>query len=207
MRVFIALEVPQDVQQRIASLIEVLAASHADVGWVRPEQLHVTMKFLGELSEEQRAATEALIRRVAAGQVPFIVGLRALGAFPSLRAPRVLWVGIDTGQDEVVRLAETLEREGSALGWPVEARPFSAHVTIGRVRSFRGREALLREAERLHWQPPAPWQVRALTLYQSLLSPSGASYRVLAEAPFSGAGGSSAARDAATRERPGRPEL
>ena len=110
MRAFIALSLPSSAQSSLASLQQSLAVSGADVTWVQPQNLHVTMKFLGEITDEQRQTIEALLRRVASGAAPFSLGLEGVGAFPSLAAPRVIWTGIAAGND-VVLLSGVLHRE------------------------------------------------------------------------------------------------
>ena len=184
MRAFIAIELPDEVRWALAQLQQRLAGSGADVKWVEPEHLHVTMKFLGEITEEQRRAVEAMLRQVARALSPFPLSLRALGAFPSMRSPRVIWVGVAEGKEPLVRLAEGIEREGAAAALQKEERPFAAHVTLGRVRSPRGHQALVELLEHTDWSPPPSWTADHVTLYQSVLSSSGPTYSVLAEIPF-----------------------
>lgn len=184
MRAFIALALPEEVREALGRLQQDLAASRADVKWVEPHHLHVTMKFLGEITEEQRHAVEAMLRRLAEREAPFLLGVQALGAFPSADAPRVLWVGLADGRERVQRMAEAIEREGAALSFVREDRPFAAHVTIGRVRSTSHRQQLARALLETTWQPPAPWRVTSLTLYQSVLGSGGPRYTVLADVPL-----------------------
>ena len=184
MRAFIALSLPSSAQSSLASLQQSLAVSGADVTWVQPQNLHVTMKFLGEITDEQRQTIEALLRRVASGAAPFSLGLEGVGAFPSLAAPRVIWTGIAAGNDVVLRLAKAIEEGTEEASLPKEERPFSAHVTLGRVRSAKRREALSRALRDAVWTPPAPCRMSALTLYQSLLGSSGPTYTVLSEFPL-----------------------
>ena len=183
MRAFIALSLPSGVQSSLASLQQSLAVSGADVAWVQPQHLHVTMKFLGEITDEQRQKVEALLRRVASREAPFSLGLEGVGAFPSVSAPRVLWAGISTGKETVLRLAGAIEREGAGL-LPKAERPFAAHVTLGRVRSPKRRQALADGLRRTVWTPPPACCVETVTLYQSLLSSSGPTYTALGEFPL-----------------------
>lgn len=197
MRAFIGIALPDGVRTRLAILQQQLDASRADVKWVEPSNLHVTLKFLDEITQEQRLTVEALLGRVAGHERAFILELGHAGAFPSIDAPRVVWVGLEQGKETVVRLAQAIEREGQAI--PLrrarpgtgpsragEERPFAAHVTLGRVRTPRNRAALTQRLHETDWQPPASWYVTALTLYQSVLSSAGSRYSVLAEVPFSG---------------------
>lgn len=184
MRAFIGISLPEGVRVALANLQRQLGESHADVKWVAPDNLHVTLKFLDEITEEQRGLVEALLGRVASGERAFALGLGHAGAFPSMRAPRVLWVGVEEGKETVVRIAAAIEREGAALSLPREERPFAAHVTIGRVRSPNNRPLLAERLQQATWQPPEPWRATSLTLYESVLSSTGPRYRVLADIPL-----------------------
>ena len=186
MRAFIAIALPDAVRASLAALQQALARSRADVKWVEPEHLHVTMKFLGEITEEQRWAVEAMLQQITRAIQPFPLALRELGAFPSMRSPRVVWVGIEEGKEPLMRLAEGIEREGAAAALQKEERPFAAHVTLGRVRSPRSHQALVKALSDTDWPPPSPWSADHVTLYQSILSSSGPTYSVLADIPFAG---------------------
>ena len=184
MRAFVAVDLPAHVRDALAVLQQDLARSNADVKWVEPPNLHVTLKFLGEITDDERRAVEALLQRVAGETPPFTLTLEELGAFPSIAAPRVLWVGILEGREPVVRMAEAIEQGGSAIPLPREERPFAAHVTLGRVRSPRHRQSLVRALQSIQWQPPASWRSASLTFYQSILGAEGPTYRALAIVPL-----------------------
>jgi len=195
MRAFLAIPLPPEIRQALAALQAQLADSRADVKWVEPENLHVTVKFLGEIDDETRRAVESAAGRVASAEPAFALAFGAVGAFPSMSAPRVVWVGLAEGAQAVARIAAGLERAGRAIGWRQEERPFSPHLTIGRVRSPRRRQQLTQALQRAAcphttpsgvgaWIPPAPWGVTGVTLYQSELSSRGPRYTVLAECPL-----------------------
>ncbi|MBI4003536.1 MAG: RNA 2',3'-cyclic phosphodiesterase [Candidatus Omnitrophica bacterium] len=192
MRAFIGIALPDAVRSSLADLQRRLGESGADVKWVEPEHLHVTLKFLDEITEEQRRTVEEMLTHVAGQQRPFTLGLKQLGAFPSLRAPRIIWVGLEEGREPVVRIAERIEREGQAIGLRREERPVAAHVTLGRVRSPKRRDSLAQRLQSAPWEPPEPFQVTALTLYRSDLHSSGPRYTVLAEIPLTAAAGAAA---------------
>ena len=137
MRAFLGIRLPEPVRTALAAVQRELASAQADVKWVEPNNLHVTLKFLAEMTDEQQRAVEGLLGRIASREAPFQLGFTAMGAFPSMHAPRVLWVGLGQGKDVVMRIAQTIEQEGAALSLPQEERPFASHVTIGRVRSPR----------------------------------------------------------------------
>ncbi len=186
MRAFVAVRIPPDVQDALAQLPRQLDAARPDVKWVGAGQFHVTLKFLDDITPPQQLAVEASLRRLAASEPPFSIRLEGVGAFPSLASPRVLWVGIAEGQEPLRRLAAALEQTSLALQLRQDARPFSAHVTIGRVRSARRLRELADGLRACAWPPPPPWQARSVTLFRSELSTDGSRYTVLAEVPLAG---------------------
>ena len=185
MRGFVAIALPDEIRAALASVQQDLAKSQADVAWVSPANLHVTLKFLDEISDEQARAVTALLQRIAGREASFALSLSGVGAFPSREAPRVVWVGLSEGNEIIARIAEEIEREGAALALPKEMRTFSPHLTIGRVRSPQHRAALVQALATAAWQPPEPWEASSLILYQSVLRADGPRYSVVAEVPLS----------------------
>ena len=198
MRAFIGIALPPVVRSSLATLQRQLAASRADVKWVEPANLHVTLKFLDEISDDQRQAVIALLARVAEAVAPFPLGLEGLGAFPSVMSPRILWVGLAEGREAAAHLGEMIEQAGRATSLRREERPFAAHLTIGRVRSARHLHELAHRLRSAAWQPPPPWRVTSLTLYQSRLGSEGPRYTLLADLPL----GTTIARPQSTLESP-----
>jgi 2'-5' RNA ligase len=186
MRAFLALPIPSPVRAALKALQEDLARAGADVKWVAPENLHVTLKFLDEISEEERGKVEDALRRLAARTAPFTLRLERVGAFPSPGAPRVVWAGVGDGKEPLTRLADAVEAEMRTLNLRKEERPFAAHVTLGRVRSPTRRQSLAARLQGLVWEPPPAWQAASVTLQQSVLSSHGPRYTVLADVPLSG---------------------
>ena len=184
MRAFVGISLPGHVRDALEQLQQALQAAQADVKWVEPSNLHVTLKFLDEITEEQRQAVEAMLARVAAYEPAFQLGIEGVGAFPSPTAPRVIWVGLVTGKEVVARIVEAIEREGANIPLRKEERSFSPHLTLGRVRSSRHQQRLVQQLREVTWQAPSAWQVSSLTLYQSELSSAGPRYTVLADLPF-----------------------
>ena len=110
MRAFIGIRLPDEIREALARLQEELGASGADVKWVAPSSLHVTLKFLDEITEAQRQPVEASLRRLAGTEPGFALGLDGVGAFPSMSAPRVVWVGLSEDREAVARIAQAIER-------------------------------------------------------------------------------------------------
>lgn len=184
MRAFIAIELPAAVRQALVKVQEELAQARADVKWVEEDHLHVTMRFLGEITAPQRQGIEGCLHDVASRFRTIQLSLSSLGAFPSPSSPRVIWVGIEQGKDELARLAQELERQLEGLEIQKEERGFVAHVTLGRVRSSRHRAQLTSQLNGLTWRPPEPFWADHLAFFQSSLTSAGAVYTPLATAPF-----------------------
>lgn len=180
MRLFFAVDLTDIARQEVSALQEPLRAACADVKWIEPENLHLTLKFFGEVREERLPELQQAAREAAASTSPFPIYLEGVGAFPGTRHPRVIWVGVGEGKQPLEALARTLEQACERLGFPPEERPFSAHLTIGRSRS--GSEPLTAPP----FKTSEPIRVDRLVLFQSKLSPHGPIYTPLAEIPLGG---------------------
>lgn len=140
-RLFVALPLPVPAKAELAALVHVCRRHASFVRWVRPEQLHVTLKFLGDVEEaDERAAIGAL--EALGERASFQFNLAHVGAFPDRRRPRVIWTGIEAGSDDVASLAGEVDRLLARVGFEREARPFSPHVTIGRLKDGGNLESL-----------------------------------------------------------------
>ena len=184
MRAFVAIDLPEDIRQSLADLQQQFAQSQADISWVRPDQLHLTLKFLDEVSDSQRAQVEAFLTQLATTTAPITIGLHGVGAFPSSRDPRIIWAGVGKGNAELVALADAIEQESRAVGLKREERAFSAHITLGRLRSARGHQAIATALQTMTWKASAPWLASSLALYQSTLSSQGPTHTLLMTLPF-----------------------
>lgn len=169
--------------EKIALVEDELKKLEADVKWVEPGNIHLTLKFLGEISDEQAVQVKGILDKIAAGFNPFEITLSGIGGFPKLDYPRVIWVGIDKGRKETAEIAKRIEAELEKTGFEKEERPFTAHLTIGRVRSPQTKEALKEKLTSLSQRPPAynglSVKIDAVRLYQSKLSGNGAVYTPL----------------------------
>ncbi|MBI5167092.1 MAG: RNA 2',3'-cyclic phosphodiesterase [candidate division NC10 bacterium] len=183
-RSFIAVNLTEGLRQPLSQLQEVLRAPAADVSWVRPENLHLTLKFLGEVSAKRLDTVKVVLQGIARTMPPFILSLSGLGAFPNSRAPRVVWVGIQDGALELQRLQEGLETALGLRGFPREGRSYTPHLTLGRVRSPRNREGLAECLSTLKAEYLGGMQVERVDLMRSDLSPKGAIYTILEGFPL-----------------------
>jgi 2'-5' RNA ligase len=182
-RAFLAVSLPAEARACVEEAIESLrAAVPADVRWTPPDNHHLTLKFLGEIPEDK---IDALVERAGAKLAtvaPFEVALAGFGAFPSAREARVLWLGVARGAAALAKLARKLDSAARVAGAERERRPFSAHLTLGRLRAPAGIEL-----ERLTSPTSASWTVDEVVLYESRLAPDGARHVPLAHLPLGAA--------------------
>jgi 2'-5' RNA ligase len=176
LRTFFAVEIGAEARRAAAALVGRLRADPGcgAVRWGRPEGYHVTLRFLGPTPEAGVPALVAAVRREAAAIAPFPLALGALGAFPDARRPRVVFVAVEPAEP-VAGLAAAVERGVVAAGGAPEARPFHAHLTLGRVRE-RGRRVRLPDGERASAEP---FPVASVVLFRSEPSSAGSTYTPL----------------------------
>ncbi|HVM33314.1 MAG TPA: RNA 2',3'-cyclic phosphodiesterase [bacterium] len=168
-RLFAAIDLAPELQQKCAFLLEALSAIPSEVRWVPPANLHLTLRFFGEMSGEKEPLVCDLLAKAAARHGPFTLGLDGWGAFPSARNPRVLFVGLEAGKEPLRALAEDIEKSAKVFNLgPVEGN-FNAHVTLGRVKSPGGLERVLEKLTALTPAPLGEMTVGSFCLYQSRL--------------------------------------
>lgn len=187
LRLFVAVELGEAALAALASLQEDLRRQGLEgLRWVRPEGVHLTLKFLGETPAERLPAIEAALGRAVAGVLPHVLRLDGLGTFGSRRSPRVLWVGLQGDLEELGRLQQQVESALAQAGFPKEDRRFSPHLTLARVRPETAGALSERIARALAAaQPPeATIAVREVSLMRSTLGPGGAVYDRLAAFPL-----------------------
>ncbi len=188
LRLFVALDPPEPVRRRIAAMQAELrraAGRHADeVRWVAPEDVHLTLQFLGAVPEERLEALRGALAAAAGEARPLALELKGAGGFPSARRPRVVWAGVGGEVVPLASLAAGLGRRLAPLGFPPEDRPLSPHLTLGRAREGRGAPGLGGALAQVASLEGAPWRAEALVLYRSHLSPAGARYQPLDRFPL-----------------------
>ncbi|MDQ7780313.1 MAG: RNA 2',3'-cyclic phosphodiesterase [Planctomycetota bacterium] len=141
-RLFIAVEMDESVRKRIAEMTAPLKKANADVKWVQQDNLHITLKFLGEVDEGRIGVIVDAARGALAGFKPFVLTLGELGTFPPRGKPRVIWLAIRDVGGVLAGMSGALEKALEKEGFPAEDREFTAHLTLGRVRSPKGVERL-----------------------------------------------------------------
>jgi RNA 2',3'-cyclic 3'-phosphodiesterase len=175
-RGFVAIELPKTVKTYLAEISADLKRCRADVKWVRPEAMHLTLKFLGNVRGEVIPAIENELRSVLAGEAAMHMQVTGLGAFPGLNKPRVIWAGLKDVSGKMAPLAAEIDKALEPLGFEREKRSFSPHLTLGRVRSNSGIRDLV-EAVRTQMDAAGPTFIAdRILFFESILKPSGAEY-------------------------------
>ena len=189
-RAFLAIELPPQVKDALASLVEEIGrADIPGLRLVRPEGIHLTLKFLGDVPVDQVDSIVAALSQIAGEHRPFTLRLGGVGVFPNRSSARVLWVGVEGEITPVLSLQRQIETALAALGFPRERRRFSPHLTVGRIRDGTSRADRRRAAEALcsaQLEPGLRIVGDSAVLMRSILLPSGAVYERLASAPLSG---------------------
>ena len=187
LRLFVAMDVPDALKHSLGKAMEETAADSATgLKWVRPGNVHVTMKFLGNVEEEGLADLKKALREVADAQAAMDVSVGGYGAFPSARRARVFWLGLEDGAEQLKELARVLDKKMAKLGFEGETRPWAAHLTLARLRQPRDIVELLEAWEGQPGMGGRAWRGEELVLYRSVLDRSGASYTALERLRFGG---------------------
>ncbi|MFH1117516.1 MAG: RNA 2',3'-cyclic phosphodiesterase [Pseudomonadota bacterium] len=186
-RAFTAIEIPESAKSFLSGIESDLKRVGADVKWVKPESIHLTLKFLGDVRTDRVPVFEADLGPMFLAFHPFEIRISGVGAFPDLRRPRVIWAGLDDPSGGLVPLARQVEDIFLVHGFNREKRGFNPHLTVGRVRSAKGQYDLV-EAVRERMDIVGPvFPVQSVVLFQSILRPTGAVYRALSRFPLGGA--------------------
>ncbi len=177
MRVFIAVELPNEIRQSLGDVQRALRSLTNSSRWVAPESIHITLKFLGEVPDQRIGDIHSAITGLT--WKPFNVTVRGVGFFPGTRSPRIFWAGMEapTMQD----LAEQLDTRMQRLGFEGEKRAFWPHITLARARGTRIDASLVNAAEEYKDHEFGSFAVDRLFLFKSTLKPSGPVYEKLKE--------------------------
>ncbi|MFA5085110.1 MAG: RNA 2',3'-cyclic phosphodiesterase [Candidatus Omnitrophota bacterium] len=182
MRAFIAIELSEEIRKSLAQIEAHLKYSAADVKWVETGNIHLTLKFLGDIAEENCEKIIAILDDIGRSFKPFEISIKDIGAFPNIDYPRIIWVGLDKGAIESKALAEKIGEETLKIGFQKEQRPFAPHLTVGRVRSPKNKEALKQKILSCQLSAVSRQLIRSIILYKSILTPKGPIYTKIHEA-------------------------
>jgi len=181
-RAFIAIELPEEITAFIRKIQEGLGSYGFKVRWVRPENIHLTLKFLGDINKEYiRKASEALTD-AAKVYAPISLGAKGIGVFPGVKRPRVIWIGINGQTGDLASLQKTLDGKLEAVGFKKEKRLFKGHLTIARVKGNLDTRRLIDAMKEFGEFESKTFIADKVFLFKSELKPSGAVYTKLMSA-------------------------
>jgi len=184
-RVFCAIEIPEQIRQGISQHAQQLHNALPDIqaSWTKPDNIHLTLKFFGNISQQQVLEVSAAASRTVEGFQPFQFRIEGAGAFPERGPARVLWIGINDSMGQLVELQRKLDDECQREGFEREARTFNPHLTLARLRSPRGARALADKHKQIKFEP-ADIEVKRLVVFRSQLTPKGSRYSIISEHPL-----------------------
>lgn len=176
MRLFFAGEIPEKYQADLGRIQEELKRFKADVKWVEPGNLHLTLCFLGDTSPKRLPDLKKIGEEIGRLYGSFHISLKGLGRFPHKGHPRVVWVGVEEGRSQISMVAQAIESRLAKLGFKAEEREFQAHITLGRLRNPNGSQELL---SKLDAAEPVfePWHFNEFILKESQPTKSGSVYK------------------------------
>jgi RNA 2',3'-cyclic 3'-phosphodiesterase len=183
MRLFVAVNLPPEIRDRLAAVQDRLRRVQADVSWVRAENVHVTLKFLGETEEKRLKRICPALAEVARAVASIPIEVTGIGSFGG-RIPRVVWVGVGDGAEALAQLAGGVEVALARVGVPKDRRGFTAHLTLGRVRSSRNAEGLVAGLGEFRAEKFGTFTATQFDLMESELHPTGSRYTVREQFPL-----------------------
>lgn len=184
MRAFIAVTLPKEIKKSLKHLQCQLQVSTAGIKWVEPENIHLTLKFLGEVEEKKIVKLKGILEEALKDKTEFLISLSSLGVFPDSGFPRIIWIGINRNNDKVKLIAEELENKTAQIGVIKGKKAFSAHITLGRIKLNLDRENLIGQLKKLEHDLPREeleFLVNKITLFKSTLTAQGPIYEAFKE--------------------------
>ncbi|MGB3340670.1 MAG: RNA 2',3'-cyclic phosphodiesterase [bacterium] len=175
MRTFLAIEIPGQIKRKVDQLITQEKNNRLPMKWIKFENLHITLKFLGEIEESKRREIIPVLERTCKTFTPFSINLEGIGSFPHPGNPRVLWIGVKYGVTVLTSVACEIEKDLGAIGFKKDEH-FHAHLTIGRTRKFCKVDSILAKPFISENFP-----VNSITLFKSTLTTQGSQYEILAK--------------------------
>jgi 2'-5' RNA ligase len=179
MRLFVAIEIPEEIKKLLAEVQEKIKDSGVDAGWTRPEGIHLTLKFLGEVPEPKVPEIMTALSHATKEATGFRLELVGAGAFPNPKNARVAWIGISGEIGKLTRIQVAVEEAMVALGFKREDRSFTPHLTLGRIKFIRSRDRWLKALDGIKDVKLSGFDVRSVSLMKSELKSSGAVYTEL----------------------------
>ncbi len=181
MRTFIAVNLDINIKTNISELIRELNGGNKSIRWVKPQGMHLTLKFIGEVTEKKVSQIKDVLDQSMKDYPPFELNLRGTGSFPpKAKFPRVLWVGVEPNET-LRKIQARLENEMGKLQFPREKREFHPHLTLGRIKNPKNLDSVLSLLQDKEKEDFGKMIVNKVTFFQSTLKPTGAEYSVLSE--------------------------
>jgi len=188
-RSFLAIELPEEIKERLGEIQSILKPLSSGISWVKPGNIHLTLKFLGNVQIGMIPKINEKIEEVTRQTLPFSLWMEGSGAFPHIKRPNVIWMGIKGDLAQLNLLQRGVEERLEDLGFPREHKDFRPHLTIGRVRNLKKLGDLKIGIEKFMGERSNPFQVKEVVLFKSQLNPGGAVYTKLETFPFGGENG------------------
>jgi len=186
-RSFLAVELPPEVLNEMSGIQERLKKTlQGYISWVRPTGIHLTLKFFGNIAESDIPNISQAVKNAIVNVKPFTLNVQRFWAFPDVKRPRVLWLGLDGDIDVLIRIQKEMDRGFQECGFQKEDRTFRPHLTLARVKEPKGVIGLAKIVEKSEDYKAGSFSVRGLTLFKSELTPKGVIYTKLVNFPFSG---------------------
>jgi 2'-5' RNA ligase len=180
-RTFLALPLAPHFQTELDVLVTQLRRDYPEVRWVCPSEIHVTLHFFGSVTQKEVTKISRTVSSLSEKTNPFELFLEGLGAFPNLKQPRVIWIGIKGESEKLKRLHLQLEQELHRAGFPCEEREFKPHLTLGRIKDTQKFGGI----RPVRFGPSETKKMSGLVLFQTHLTPQGSHYETIAAYPFS----------------------
>ncbi|MCX5693671.1 MAG: RNA 2',3'-cyclic phosphodiesterase [Candidatus Omnitrophica bacterium] len=187
MRAFIAIDLSSNIKTSLAKIQSRLKTVLPKISWVKPDNLHLSLKFLGDISLEQCQLIQQAIAEIAKTASPCKIKLEIPGVFPDLRQAKVIWIGADQLPEQLKQLVDQLETKLFKIGFAKEKHPFQIHITLGRIKHSIIAAKLENELKILKNEIPAmdlEFTIRGIILFQSILGPGWPTYSILNESGF-----------------------
>ena len=178
-RTFVAVLLDEELRSRIFEVQQRLQKLAPDIKWVAPDNFHVTLKFLGNVRRDRIARIQSAMDEVVEQIPAFDLSISGLGVFPTPRRPRVVWVGIEEGREQLVALAKAVEHRLVKAGFEKEEKPFRSHITIGRVRESKPVPGLIEGFDEIDTSGLGVQRVSSIAVMESVLQRGGSEYTPL----------------------------
>jgi len=183
---FLAIDVPNSVREKISAAQRFYKTLNLDATWVKPANMHLTVKFLGDTPSDLIPAIKDRMAEVANSTPPFAITLGKMGVFPNVSRPRVLWIGLEDRKDHLDSLKIRVEKEMTSLGFPPDKQKPAHHLTLGRIKSAKNKEGLKKALQSTQRIEMDLFEVSSIQLIKSELTPKGSIYTVQEEFVFTG---------------------